>query len=126
MRWLCRIQTISSFRRGYHGGFNAGFNCAEAVNFATLRWVEYGKNARRCTCLPDPTEIDMGPFIRKYQPEIYSVWISQVEELEERDDEPPFHLKNPELICPKGGHIKKRTGLFWPKYWYRYYYFYIL
>jgi hypothetical protein len=58
----------------------------------------------------------MGPFIRKYQPEIYSEWMSQVEEVEERDDEPPFHLKNPELICPKGGHIKKRTGHFWQKY----------
>ena len=38
--------------RSYHAGFNHGFNCAEATNFALERWLydKLGDIAKPCNC----------------------------------------------------------------------------
>ena len=53
---------IVIFSRVYHSGFNSGFNCAEAVNFALPKWISVGKAATRCTCQQGSVTIDMEEF----------------------------------------------------------------
>ncbi|XP_077572841.1 lysine-specific demethylase 4B [Stigmatopora nigra] len=63
-----------TFPYGYHAGFNHGFNCAESTNFATLRWVDYGKTATQCSCRKDMVKISMDVFVRCLQPDRYELW----------------------------------------------------
>lgn len=42
----------------YHAGYNHGYNCAEASNFALPRWVQYGKTASKCNCFDDVNEYE--------------------------------------------------------------------
>nr|XP_010593779.2 LOW QUALITY PROTEIN: lysine-specific demethylase 4D [Loxodonta africana] len=63
-----------TFPYGYHAGFNHGFNCAEAINFATPRWVDYGKVASQCSCGEARVTFSMDTFVRILQPERYELW----------------------------------------------------
>jgi len=58
-----------TFPYGYHAGFNLGFNIAESTNFASERWIEFGKKAKHCQCDRDAVKINMDVFIKKFQPE---------------------------------------------------------
>ena len=68
-------EIMVTFPMGYHSGFNTGFNIAESTNFATERWVEYGKRASRCYCKPDNVQIAMECFVKRVQPERYDAWL---------------------------------------------------
>lgn len=63
-----------TFARGFHAGFNVGYNCAESTNFATPRWVMIGANAKLCECRDDIVRIDMRPFVKRYRPFEYEEW----------------------------------------------------
>lgn len=54
---------VITYPRGYHAGFNLGFNCAESVNFALESWVELGRKAKACQCIPDSVRIDVDQLL---------------------------------------------------------------
>ncbi|XP_043078984.1 lysine-specific demethylase 4B isoform X2 [Puntigrus tetrazona] len=90
-----------TFPYGYHAGFNHGFNCAESTNFATLRWIDYGKMATQCTCRKDMVKISMDVFVRCLQPERYDLW------KQGKDNMVLDHLKPTSLTSPELEHWRK-------------------
>ncbi|WRT65470.1 uncharacterized protein IL334_002413 [Kwoniella shivajii] len=56
---------VITYPRGYHAGFNMGFNCAESVNFALESWVELGRRAKSCQCVTHSVHIDVDEMIAK-------------------------------------------------------------
>ncbi|XP_018423472.1 PREDICTED: lysine-specific demethylase 4B-like, partial [Nanorana parkeri] len=85
-----------TFPYGYHAGFNHGFNCAESTNFATLRWIDYGKMATQCTCRKDMVKISMDVFVKFLQPDRYEMW-KQGKDFTTLDLLKPTELSSPEL-----------------------------
>lgn len=61
---------VISRASAYHSGFNAGFNIAEAVNFALPAWVSVGQKTNFCKCVNDSVRIDMDIFIRRLKGEV--------------------------------------------------------
>ncbi|KAL8278069.1 hypothetical protein RQP46_009529 [Phenoliferia psychrophenolica] len=56
---------ILTYPKGYHSGFNLGFNAAESINFATERWLPLGKVAKSCYCIGDSVNIDVDIWLRE-------------------------------------------------------------
>uniref|UniRef100_A0A8C7G299 [histone H3]-trimethyl-L-lysine(9) demethylase n=1 Tax=Oncorhynchus kisutch TaxID=8019 RepID=A0A8C7G299_ONCKI len=96
-----------TFPYGYHAGFNHGFNCAESTNFATLRWIDYGKMATQCTCRKDMVKISMDVFVRCLQPERYEQW-KQGKDGTVLDHQRPTTLNSPELEHWRANRKKKK------------------
>ncbi|EDW58766.1 probable lysine-specific demethylase 4A [Drosophila virilis] len=84
-------EIMITFPFGYHAGFNHGFNGAESTNFASKRWIEYGKRASICKCRSDMVKISMETFVRHFQPERYENWL--------KGEDYGCHPEEPGKIC---------------------------
>ncbi|GAA6063528.1 hypothetical protein JCM10212_006701 [Sporobolomyces blumeae] len=56
---------ILTYPKGYHSGFNLGYNCAESINFATERWLPLGKVAKSCVCVDDSVSINVNVWLKE-------------------------------------------------------------
>ena len=104
-------EIMITFPCGYHAGFNTGFNCAESTNFATPRWVEYGKRATRCFCKPDTVNISMDCFVKRFQPDRYEAWLAGDDLGHHPEDDP--RLVAPSIAPPPTAqeYMENRTNM---------------
>ncbi|KAN0110297.1 hypothetical protein V8E51_006684 [Hyaloscypha variabilis] len=88
---------VITFPYGYHSGYNLGYNCAEAVNFALDSWLEFGRVAKKCDCsqAQDSVWINVHEIERKMRGEETEYEETDDEEEEEEDEDLLNNLPTP-------------------------------
>ncbi|KAL2184985.1 hypothetical protein L209DRAFT_808244 [Thermothelomyces heterothallicus CBS 203.75] len=88
---------VVTYPYGYHSGFNLGYNCAEAVNFALDSWLPIAKIAKKCQCAQaqDSVWIDVYEIERKLRGEETEYEETEDEEEGEDDEEEETGLPSP-------------------------------
>ena len=78
----------------FHSGFNHGLNFAEAINWGSIPWIEFGKRATRCCKkLDKKIPFKMDYFVKKYQAPLYPLWKSGYDVAPHPCDSPKKKLK---------------------------------